>query len=266
MDKDLEKFFKRTKNGAGGCLEWTGPFYGEYGYPQFSWKGKQVLARRFILIQTRGRIESKIVVAKCHNKLCVNPDHLISNDIDRFYLYTKPGSNGCLIWTGSINHKGYAVFNANSITNEAYRWIYGATHGYFPPVVRHKCDNPLCVSIHHLEGGTQRDNIRDALLRGQRRSVPAEKVRALFEAVGQDGVVAPVAKKLGISMGHSWKLVKDFRAGKTRLIDEIESASECAGPSTPGPDRGLSDAIVRDGAGSLRDLAGGSESATSRPE
>lgn len=38
-------------------------------------------------------------------------------------------------------------------------------------VIRHRCDMPLCVNPEHLETGTQRQNVRDAMDRG-RASVP----------------------------------------------------------------------------------------------
>ena len=32
-------------------------------------------------------------------------------------------------------------------------------------VIRHKCDNPNCCNIEHLEIGTQKDNIEDMIKR-----------------------------------------------------------------------------------------------------
>lgn len=41
-----------------------------------------------------------------------------------------------------------------------------------PPFgIRHRCHNPACVNIDHLEIGTQRDNLRDATKAGRRTGV-----------------------------------------------------------------------------------------------
>lgn len=34
-------------------------------------------------------------------------------------------------------------------------------------VVRHRCDNPRCINPEHMELGSQRDNINDAVERGR---------------------------------------------------------------------------------------------------
>ena len=42
-------------------------------------------------------------------------------------------------------------------------------------VVRHKCDNKSCLNPDHLEVGTQRENIQDAIDRGRMASKLTEK-------------------------------------------------------------------------------------------
>lgn len=50
-----------------------------------------------------------------------------------------------------------------------HRKTWQDSHGPIPKgcVIRHKCDNPSCVNIEHLEIGTQLDNIADRDSRGR---------------------------------------------------------------------------------------------------
>ena len=41
-------------------------------------------------------------------------------------------------------------------------------------MLRHKCDNPSCIAIAHLEPGTQRDNVHDMLKRGRAKPSAGE--------------------------------------------------------------------------------------------
>ncbi|HWD26282.1 MAG TPA: HNH endonuclease [Rhizomicrobium sp.] len=61
-------------------------------------------------------------------------------------------------------------------TEEAapYREFYAHVKGAVPPgvVLRHKCDNRLCMNPNHLEPGTAKDNVDDMMRRGRH---PAQK-------------------------------------------------------------------------------------------
>ncbi|WP_428832632.1 HNH endonuclease signature motif containing protein, partial [Pseudomonas aeruginosa] len=50
-----------------------------------------------------------------------------------------------------------------------HRLAYADAHGPIPDgmLIRHKCDNPACFNVNHLELGTQRDNMQDASKRGR---------------------------------------------------------------------------------------------------
>jgi len=54
-----------------------------------------------------------------------------------------------------------------------HRWLWEQHNGTIPPgqVVRHKCDNPKCINIDHLEIGTHQDNVNDKMQRDRHYAV-----------------------------------------------------------------------------------------------
>lgn len=85
-------------------------------------------------------------------------------------------ASGCMEWTAYTDPKtGYgSISNApgNPISGHVAAWI--TIFGPVPTglVVRHKCDNTLCVEVRHLELGTDADNIADMIKRGRKATVP----------------------------------------------------------------------------------------------
>lgn len=87
----------------------------------------------------------------------------------------EPGS--CWEWRGTPGPSGYGVIGRGSKHEGlilAHRAAYELTQGPIPSdgpgyhgwVVRHRCDNRLCVNPSHLELGSQADNVEDSRLRG----------------------------------------------------------------------------------------------------
>ena len=85
---------------------------------------------------------------------------------------------GCHICTSHYKDKdGYPkIMNHSKLVNIS-RFIYEKYYGKIPKgmVIRHKCDNPECINIEHLELGTFYDNNHDTLSRGRTNFVKGEK-------------------------------------------------------------------------------------------
>lgn len=82
--------------------------------------------------------------------------------------------SGCWNWTASTI-KGYGQFYFRPTRQDkiqklyAHRFAYELFVGPIPPgaIVRHSCDNPLCVNPDHLSIGTSQDNRSDMARRGR---------------------------------------------------------------------------------------------------
>ncbi len=77
--------------------------------------------------------------------------------------------NGCQECISHTKNRGYTQLRLDGKLQKLHRAIYMLVHGKISStvVVRHKCDNPSCVNIEHLEAGTQLDNIQDTVNRGR---------------------------------------------------------------------------------------------------
>ncbi len=73
----------------------------------------------------------------------------------------------CWEWQGSLRGDSYGQLYAQGKHRSAHRFSFFLANYYYPPVVRHKCDNRICVNPHHLEGGTQTENMKDVVDRGR---------------------------------------------------------------------------------------------------
>ncbi len=91
-------------------------------------------------------------------------------DADLFWsLVDKRQPDECWEWQDNLTAGGYGQFRVNYRALQATRVSYYLTHHVDPLalVVRHKCDHPPCVNPNHLELGDQKDNMRDAVIRGR---------------------------------------------------------------------------------------------------
>lgn len=101
-----------------------------------------------------------------------------ASPVERFWRnVSKRGTDECWPWIGKAKVDGYGYLGLGGREYGkilAHRASWHIHHGRIPnsaeyhgTVVRHKCDNRLCVNPAHLELGTQSDNVRDMIDRGK---------------------------------------------------------------------------------------------------
>ena len=80
---------------------------------------------------------------------------------------------------------GYPNLHRGGCTQNAHRYVYQLLKGEIPPgqVVRHTCDNKLCINPDHLILGTPQDNVNNYIERQYNVDEFKKKVR---EAKGED--------------------------------------------------------------------------------
>lgn len=86
----------------------------------------------------------------------------------------KDKITGCWNWLGAVGGSTskypHLCVNGKLVKGHRYSWeFYNNSTIPIGKIVRHKCDNKLCVNPKHLLVGTQRDNILDMDKRGRRK-------------------------------------------------------------------------------------------------
>lgn len=66
----------------------------------------------------------------------------------------------CLVWTGAKNVSGYGVIKRVGESSLAHRAAYELVHGPTSEnlVIDHKCHNPACIRVEHLQAVTPSEN------------------------------------------------------------------------------------------------------------
>lgn len=145
-----------------------------------------------------------------------NDSALVSRFLEKIGAHDE---NGCQPWTASVDEWGYGRFRVHGKNRHAHRiaWEIANSQSAGGWVVRHRCDNPICVNPEHLELGTVADNNRDTVIRG--RHTPVRGPRSKKSRLTEEQVRAIRASTLGTSaLGRMYGItpqsVHSIRIGK----------------------------------------------------
>lgn len=134
--------------------------------------------------------------------------------------------NNCWEVISHSTVRGYPVMRDNWELRLNYmsRIFYKECFGEIPKgmVVRHKCDNPLCINPEHLELGTHQDNTNDKIKRGRLKH---------GHCYGEDCNLAKLTKEQVLEIrekhikgkrsgeGSTTQLAKEYNVSKTTIKD-----------------------------------------------
>lgn len=133
--------------------------------------------------------------------------------------------------TTAVSRGGYGRIRFDGKKWQAHRlaWcVAGRELPQKPFVIRHRCHNPRCVNVEHLEVGTHRDNARDAIAAGRKPGKVLDTYEigqayrlSLFQLPQKDiaaklgvtqNTISVLLRRRGIDSSHR---IPKFRAGNS---------------------------------------------------
>ena len=128
--------------------------------------------------------------------------------------------NECWFWKGSVSSSGYGVFRFRTVLfTSAHRVAWEIANKQSIPkfidgmktVIRHTCDNKLCVNPNHLVLGNHRDNMMDARRKGVGLKYDEETFREVIKLRFLGYSYRQIKEKLGVSRTIVYRMV--YRKG-----------------------------------------------------
>lgn len=139
-------------------------------------------------------------------------------------LYEIDPVTGCWNWTGLVNRQtGYGIVSYRGKQVSVHRLAYEiANHVKLTSrfqLVRHTCDNRICLNPNHLILGTHKDNSQDAVDRGRTArgtshglaKLNPDKVREIRQMRASGESYRKIAGKMGVT----WRTIQDVVTGTT---------------------------------------------------
>ena len=119
------------------------------------------------------------------------------------------GLNACWPFLGQVTLNGYAhIRQGQRKTIKAHRWIYEHFHevSLGDLVVMHLCDNRACCNPTHLKAATQKENMKDMVLKNRKKKICYDTVKHLRQ-LGM--TQKQIADELNCSPHTVWHILKN---------------------------------------------------------
>ena len=147
--------------------------------------------------------------------MIVNKLNINSRDI-----ILEKQENGCMYCTSHCkDSNGYVRVMYNGKHQRLHRVLYELKFGEIPKgmVIRHKCDDPKCCNIEHLEIGTHQENMNDMKTRNRsckgKKNIKIQGILNHASKLNEQQVREIYLSNLG-----SQKLAKMYNVSKTNIL------------------------------------------------
>ena len=130
----------------------------------------------------------------------------------------KSRDSDCVVWTGAKNKGGYGVLYYKQLLYYAHRIAFNLGWGCIPDgaLVRHLCNNKLCVNPAHLRIGTDADNAQDRVRTGKHLYGEKHKSSKLTLAqVTQIRADTRTQREIAADLGITKATVSVIKSGKS---------------------------------------------------
>jgi hypothetical protein len=112
----------------------------------------------------------------------------------------------CWLWEAGKRADGYGAAYDGNKSIPAHSMSWKITHGYIPKLVngrkvliRHVCNNKLCVNPDHLSIGTYSDNGNDLARTGKLVALDMDEVKEALTMRKRGMTYLQIGKRLGVS-------------------------------------------------------------------
>ena len=117
----------------------------------------------------------------------------------------------CWIWQGPKHVNGYGRISVRGQRWYAHRLSWHIHHNKpigKGQVIRHLCNQPLCVNPHHLRSGTQKQNMLDMHLAGRQGYVRKLNPQQITDIRASTKTQAELARQYGVSRTTIHRVLK----------------------------------------------------------
>ena len=128
----------------------------------------------------------------------------------------------CIEWTKGRTSTGYGQQRYEGTTHKAHRVAWAKANGKTMEeikgvVIRHDCDNPLCVNPEHLRPGDRKSNYQDSVERGRNTrgsihgaaKLSPEQVATIRERYGPGVSQVSLGKEFGVGQDVISRIVNN---------------------------------------------------------